>query len=186
MVQLTRIYTKGGDTGKTSLGSGQRVLKSSKIIHAIGEVDETNSYIGIVRYHCKNKEIDQDLAQIQNDLFDVGADLCMPQNQEKALRIVEAQVNWLEQKIDFYNMDLPDLKSFVLPGGAEVSAHVYVVRAICRRAERAVVLANETDGLNPLVIKYINRLSDLLFVLGRYLNDKGKTDILWQPGANQK
>lgn len=186
MVQLTRIYTKGGDKGKTSLGSGQRVMKSAEIMQAIGDVDETNSYIGIMRHYCKDPEIDQILSQIQNDLFDLGADLCMPQDQENALRILDSQVDWLEQKIDTYNADLPDLKSFVLPGGTEVSSHAYVVRAICRRAERAVVAAGEKQAINSPVIKYLNRLSDLLFVLGRYLNDKGKTDVLWQPGANQK
>lgn len=186
MVQLTRIYTKGGDKGKTSLGSGQRVMKCSEIIQAIGDVDETNSYIGIVRYHCENSEIDQALTQIQNDLFDLGADLCMPENQENALRIMASQVDWLENKIDLYNAELSDLKSFVLPGGNEVAAHVYVVRAICRRAERSAVAVQEKEGISPLAVKYLNRLSDLLFVLGRYLNDKGKTDVLWQPGASQK
>ena len=186
MVQLTRIYTKGGDKGKTSLGSGQRVMKSSEIMQAIGDVDETNSYLGIIRHHCKNSEIDQVLAQIQNDLFDLGADLCMPESQENALRIAASQVDWLETKIDLYNAELSDLTSFVLPGGTEVASHVYVVRAICRRAERAAVAAQEKGGISPLAIKYLNRLSDLLFVLGRYLNDKGKTDVVWQPGASQK
>jgi len=186
MVQLTRIYTKGGDKGKTSLGSGQRVMKSSEIMQAIGDVDETNSYLGIIRHHCKDAEIDQALAQIQNDLFDLGADLCMPEDQKNALRIVESQVDWLENKIDLYNAELSDLTSFVLPGGNQVASHVYVVRAICRRAERSAVAAQEKGGVSPLAVKYLNRLSDLLFVLGRYLNDKGKTDVLWQPGASQK
>jgi cob(I)alamin adenosyltransferase len=186
MVQLTRIYTKGGDTGKTSLGSGKRVKKSSFIIHAIGEVDETNSYLGIIRNYCKDIEIDQLLSQVQNDLFDLGADLCMPLDKKDVLRIIESQVDWLESKIDLYNAELPDLKSFVLPGGNDVASHAYVARAICRRAERAAVAAQEEEAISPLVVKYLNRLSDLLFVLGRYINDKGKTDVLWQPGASQK
>lgn len=186
MVQLTRIYTKGGDKGKTSLGSGQRISKASSLVHAIGEVDEANSYIGLVRTVCKDPDVDTILKKIQNDLFDLGADLCMPLNQEIALRISDQQVKWLEQQIDSYNADLPALKSFVLPGGTEVSAHLYIARAVCRRAERATVLASQNEELNLLTVQYLNRLSDLLFVLGRYLNDKGNQDVLWVPGAGQQ
>lgn len=186
MVQLTRIYTKGGDKGKTSLGTGKRVLKSSLRIAAIGDVDEANASLGTSRLHAAD-EIDSLLFHIQNDLFDVGADLCVPIEEEKKerLRLNPQQVVFLEEKIDHYNIHLPPLQSFVLPGGTPLSAMLHQARAIVRRAERVVCSLNETEPLNEVIIHYLNRLSDLLFVLARYDNHQKSGDVLWVPGANR-
>lgn len=186
MVQLTRIYTRGGDKGKTSLGTGKRVLKSSSRMNAIGDVDEANACIGIARLNADG-EIDRLLSHIQNDLFDVGADLCVPlEGEEKErLRVNPHQVTFLEESIDFYNKPLPPLSSFVLPGGAPLSAMLHHARTVVRRAERTVCLLNEADAINIVVIHYLNRLSDLLFVLARYANHQKGGDVLWVPGANR-
>jgi len=184
MVQLTRIYTKGGDKGKTSLGTGQRVSKASPRIAAIGDVDEANAFIGACRLHA-DEDIDQLLARIQNDLFDVGADLCVPPDEKERLRIHPEQVTFLEEQIDYYNQVLPALQSFVLPGGTSLSAHLHQARAVVRRAERTICLLKENESVNDTIIGYINRLSDLLFVLARYANHLKGGDILWVPGANQ-
>ena len=184
MVRLTRIYTRRGDNGKTSLGTNVRVLKSSIRIRAIGDVDEANASLGISRLHAEG-EIDQILSRIQNDLFDMGADLCTSEDREEreSLRIQPTQVSFLEETIDSYNKSLPSLTSFVLPGGSPLSAALHQARAIVRRAERTVCALNETAPTNQYVLHYLNRLSDLLFVLGRYANQEKTGDILWVPGA---
>lgn len=186
MVQLTRIYTKGGDKGETSLGTKMRVSKSSLRISAIGDVDEANSFIGVARLHSEDA-IDRLLAHIQNDLFDVGADLCIPGKKDDAneLRIQSSQVIFLEEAIDHYNTILPPLKSFVLPGGTPLSATLHQARTVVRRAERTICFLNEADPLNPSILQYVNRLSDLLFVLARYANHQEAGDILWIPGAHR-
>lgn len=186
MVHLTRIYTKGGDKGETSLGTKVRVLKSSPRITAIGDVDEANSFIGVARLHSTG-EIDRLLSRIQNDLFDLGADLCVPEDKagEESLRIQPSQVTFLEGAIDHYNATLPALKSFVLPGGTSLSATLHQARTGVRRAERTVCFLNETEPLNPSIIHYLNRLSDLFFVLARYANHQEEGDILWVPGAHR-
>lgn len=185
MVQLTRIYTRGGDKGKTSLGGGGRVLKSSPRIAAIGDVDETNACIGLARLVAA-EEIDKLLAHIQNDLFDMGADLCAPEEgkgSKERLRIHPHQITFLEEKIDYYNKPLPPLKSFVLPGGSPLSASLHQARAVARRAERTICVLKNTESVNEYVIQYINRLSDLLFVLARFSNHQMDGDVLWVPGA---
>jgi cob(I)alamin adenosyltransferase len=184
MVHLTRIYTRGGDQGETSLGSGDRVLKSDARIEAIGEVDETNAAIGWARRHTP-KTIDALLARIQNDLFDLGADLCMPEDASTALRIIASQVDFLEKKIDELNQPLEPLRSFILPGGSKGSAALHLARTITRRAERSLIKLHQIQPLNAEAIKYLNRLSDLLFVLCRHLNDKGRKDVLWVPGQSR-
>ena len=187
MVQLTRIYTKGGDKGKTSLGVGGRVLKSSPRIAAIGDVDEANSCIGVARLSA-NTEIDRLLSHIQNDLFDMGADLCVVESGEdntERLRIHPHQVLFLEERIDHYNKSLPALKSFVLPGGSPLSAYLHQARAVVRRAERTICFLKDTESVNEYVIQYINRLSDLLFVLARFANHQEEGDVLWVPGENR-
>lgn len=184
MVRLDKIYTRGGDTGETSLTGGDRVPKSSEIIEAIGAIDETNSTIGLAR-SAGSPVRDDILSRIQHDLFDLGADISTPYPAEKALRITDAQVKRLENEIDELNAELSPLESFVLPGGLRIAAHLHVARATCRRAERAVVALKGKYDINPLAQKYINRLSDLLFVLARYENNKGKADVLWKPGVNR-
>ncbi len=186
MVQLTRIYTRGGDKGKTSLGDGKRISKNSLRIEAIGAVDETNAFIGICRLYG-NSQTNEVLGKIQNDLFDVGADLCCPEEASvgKSLRVQPSQTLWLESEMDEMNAALSPLNSFVLPGGSEASSFLHAARTVTRRAERALVALEEKEKVNPEVIKYLNRLSDYLFVLGRFLNDKGAKDVLWVPGANQ-
>lgn len=187
MVQLTRIYTRGGDKGKSSLGDATRLSKSHPRFGAIGDIDEANSAIGIARLYVSSdyKEMDVLLYKIQNDLFDLGADLCIPDLDKEALRISHSQVSALEERIDHYNADLRPLKSFVLPGGSPLSAALHLARSITRRAERTIVALHKEFPLNPEAIKYINRLSDLLFVLARYANLKGEGDVLWIPGANR-
>ncbi|KLN62366.1 cob(I)yrinic acid a c-diamide adenosyltransferase [Kiloniella spongiae] len=187
MVQLTRIYTRGGDKGKTSLGSGKRVHKHDLRVEAYGTVDETNAIVGIARLHSKDL-VDDILARIQNDLFDLGADLCCPEEKDPEyppLRITAEQVERLEQEIDDLNADLAPLKSFILPGGSEIAAYLHQARTVSRRAERLVSALSQTEEINPEGLKYINRLSDLFFVLSRHVNDKGAKDVLWVPGANR-
>jgi cob(I)alamin adenosyltransferase len=183
MVQLTRIYTRGGDKGKTSLGTGTRVFKNHPRIQAIGAVDELNSSLGLCRLHAPNDSIGL-FEHIQNDLFDVGADLCLEDlNQPNCLRIQKSQTEWLEKAIDRFNGDLLPLTSFVLPGGSVLSANLHMARSIARRTERHIVDLQQAADMNPEVLIYINRLSDLLFVLARFFNDLGQGDILWKPGA---
>ena len=190
MVQLTRIYTRGGDAGETSLGSGARVAKYDCRVAAYGTVDETNAVVGITRLHTTDSpDVDAMLARIQNDLFDLGADLCTPDSdaraaskQEGALRIVAAQVERLEGEIDLLNANLEPLNSFILPGGTAAAAHLHLARTIARRAERLMVELASAEPVNPAALQYINRLSDHFFVLARHLNDGGSADVLWVPG----
>jgi cob(I)alamin adenosyltransferase len=193
MVKLNKIYTRTGDKGTTGLGTGERVAKYHGRIAAYGTVDEANSVIGLVRLHLadEDKLIDEILGRIQNDLFDLGADLCVPDRGEELpyepLRVSDEQVERLEQEIDTLNAELQPLKSFVLPGGSPASAYLHLARTVSRRAERQMVeLADDEDEpVSAAAMKYINRLSDLLFVAGRYTNARGSGDILWAPGANR-
>ena len=191
MVQLTRIYTKGGDKGATSLGSGKRVPKHDGRVAAYGTVDETNAVIGIARLHTKTLNLQQDvdamLGRIQNDLFDLVADLYRPEEpgEKPALRIVEAQVERLEREIDAMNATLKPLDSFVLPGGTAAAAYLHLARTVARRAEREITALAVQEPVNPAVIRYINRLSDHLFVVSRTVNDGGLLDVLWLPGQNR-
>ena len=191
MVTLNKIYTKTGDSGETSLVGGLRVAKHSLRPEAFGEVDELNSIIGLVRTNLpvgKKEDIDRLLERIQNELFDLGADLATPEGSkysDKALRISTLQVDRLENEIDFYNKDLNELKSFVLPGGSILSSWLHFARTATRRAERKITKLASEEGINNNVITYINRLSDLLFVIARHCNDNGKADILWQPGLTR-
>lgn len=187
MVKLTRIYTRGGDKGQTSLGDGARVAKQSLRVEAYGTVDEANAAVGLARLHTIG-EADRMLGRIQNDLFDLGADLCTPEAGRRAagaLRIVAAQVKRLEREIDQINAALAPLNSFVLPGGSPAAAHLHLARTVTRRAERLVCALAAEEVVNPEAIKYLNRLSDHLFVLSRQLNDNGARDVLWQPGATR-
>jgi cob(I)alamin adenosyltransferase len=189
MVQLTRIYTRGGDKGQTSLGDGKRVPKHDLRVAAYGTVDEVNSVIGLVRLSTGAvPEIDAMLSRIQNDLFDLGADLCTPEQENPEyppLRIVDSQVDRLEREIDAMNVELAPLKSFVLPGGTPAAAYLHLARTVSRRAERLMTELAEHEPMGAPALKYINRLSDHLFVLSRYVNDKGALDVLWVPGANR-
>ena len=187
MVRLTRIYTRGGDAGETSLGDGTRVLKYTLRVVAYGTVDEANAAIGIARLHA-DAATDEMLGRIQNDLFDLGADLCTPTGGRRgtgALRIVTAQTERLESEIDAMNASLAPLDSFVLPGGSPAAAYLHLARTVVRRAERLVSELAGVEAVNPEVLKYLNRLSDHLFVLGRRVNDGGTLDVLWTPGANR-
>lgn len=187
MVKLTKIYTRGGDKGQTSLGDGERVSKTNPRVEAYGDVDEVNAVIGLVRLHTSG-EHDAMLSRIQNDLFDLGADLCTPEKENPKyppLRIVQEQVDRLEREIDRLNGEMSPLTSFILPGGSAASSYLHLARTVCRRAERRMVALADSEPVNPVAIAYINRLSDFLFVLGRFLNDKGKKDVLWVPGANR-
>ena len=189
MVKLDKIYTRGGDMGETSLGNGARVPKSAARVAAYGEVDEANAAIGLVRLHSAGAE-DAVLARIQNDLFDIGADLCVPiveNPQYPVLRVTQNQVDWLEAQIDLFNAELAPLSSFILPGGTPAAAFLHQARTVVRRAERQVVhlLASPDEAVNRLVLVYLNRLSDLLFVLSRTLNGQGANDVLWVPAANR-
>lgn len=186
MVTLSRIYTRGGDEGRTSLGDGARVAKHSPRVEAYGTVDEANAAIGLARLHTTG-EADAMLARIQNDLFDLGADLCRPgaDVDDGRLRVVDSQVARLEREIDAMNAELAPLRSFVLPGGTPASAFLHLARTVVRRAERLVVALAENEAVNPAAIRYLNRLSDHLFVLARHLNDKGARDVLWVPGAHR-
>ncbi|MGB0844188.1 MAG: cob(I)yrinic acid a,c-diamide adenosyltransferase [Alphaproteobacteria bacterium] len=190
MVRLTKIYTRGGDKGMTSLGDGKRVAKHSLRVDAYGYVDEANATLGVARLHSANshEQIDAILAAMQNDLFDVGADLCVPEQENyeyEPLRVTDAQVEKLEAHIDALNADLEPLNSFILPGGSALSAHLHICRTSVRTAERQVTALAETETINPAVVKYLNRASDLFFVLARVANDKGASDVLWVPGANR-
>ncbi len=187
MVTLTKIYTRGGDTGETSLGSGSRVKKHDLRVAAYGTSDEANAVIGIVRLHTKGNA-DAMLARIQNDLFDLGADLCTPEGENKsegALRIVPEQVERLEREIDTMNDNLEPLTSFILPGGTPAGAHLHLARTIVRRGERLMTELAETEPVNPDAIRYMNRLSDHLFQLARHVNEDGNLDVLWVPGDNR-
>jgi cob(I)alamin adenosyltransferase len=187
MVVLSRIYTKGGDGGKTSLGDGTRVTKHALRVSAYGSVDEANATVGLVRLHTEGA-VDAMLGRIQNDLFDVGADLCRPGYEGEgstALRVSNAQVERLEQEIDAVNAELQPLTSFVLPGGAPAASYLHLARTVVRRAERLVVELSEAEAVNPVAIRYLNRLSDHLFVLARWANHGGAGDVLWEPGANR-
>lgn len=192
MVRLNKIYTRTGDAGTTGLGTGERVRKDALRISAYGTVDETNATIGVVRLHLGGHPgLDAKLGRIQNDLFDLGADLCVPDRGEKPefepLRVSDDQVARLEAEIDEMNAELKPLKSFVLPGGSPASAALHVARTVSRRAEREMVAlaAMENEPVSAAALKYINRLSDYLFVAGRYVNDRGKSDVLWVPGQNR-
>ncbi|AFO88933.1 cob(I)yrinic acid a,c-diamide adenosyltransferase [Phaeobacter inhibens] len=190
MVVLNKIYTRTGDKGDTALGNGDRVAKHSARVNAYGTSDELNAFVGVARLEAEN-EMDAALARIQNDLFDLGADLCRPEMDKDAhadyppLRVADAQVSRLEAEIDAMNAELSPLRSFVLPGGAALSAHLHVCRTVARRAERlATDLATQED-INPAAVKYLNRLSDWFFVASRAANDNGARDVLWVPGANR-
>jgi cob(I)alamin adenosyltransferase len=180
MVRIDRVVTRGGDGGMTSLGDGSRLRKDAPRIEAIGAVDEANAAIGWLRAAASG-EVDAMLARIQNDLFDVGADLCVPGEGGGRLRLTAVPAERLEAEVEALNANLPPLTSFILPGGSEAAARAHMVRVIVRRAERRVV---SVDGLNPALRQYLNRLSDLLFVLSRVFNDNGAGDVLWRPGAN--
>jgi cob(I)alamin adenosyltransferase len=187
MVVLNRIYTKTGDAGDTALGDGTRLPKCAPRIEAYGTVDETNAAIGLARLHTEG-ELDAMLARIQNDLFDLGADLCVPETakrNEGRLRVDEAQVERLEREIDAMNAELAPLTSFVLPGGSSASAYLHLARTIARRAERLIVELSKAEPVNAAAIRYVNRLSDHLFVAARFANDKGAKDVLWVPGQNR-
>lgn len=190
MVYLNCIYTRTGDSGETSLGDGRRVSKTDQRIVAYGTVDELNSFLGCVIAVGPTAEIARMLTSIQNDLFDVGADLCVPETDEPPaytpLRMTVEQVAQLERWIDSATEKLQPLTSFILPAGSIVAANLHVARTVCRRAEIEVLRLAEAERINPQVHIYLNRLSDLLFVLARCANDDGKTDVLWVPGANRK
>jgi cob(I)alamin adenosyltransferase len=185
MVYLSQIYTKSGDSGETGLGDGTRVRKDSCRVEAYGQVDELNAVLGLALAQPTVPEIGL-LRSIQNDLFDVGGDLCFPlvenESPGKSLRVTSKQVERLEQAIDRLNESLEPLTSFVLPGGSPSSAWLHLARTVCRRVERAVITLARTESVNPQVVIYLNRLSDLLFVLARTTNEGGKADVLWVPG----
>jgi cob(I)alamin adenosyltransferase len=187
MVRLTRIYTRTGDKGQTSLGSGARVPKHDLRVEAYGTVDEANATVGLARLHA-DAQADAVLARIQHDLFDLGADLCTPAAADEQpgsrLRIVQAQVDRLEAEIDAMNAELVPLDSFVLPGGAALAAHLHLARTVVRRAERLIVALAEAEPVNPVGVAYANRLSDHLFVMARHAN-RQSGDVLWRPGANR-
>ncbi|QFS97037.1 Cob(I)yrinic acid a,c-diamide adenosyltransferase [Labrenzia sp. THAF191b] len=191
MVVLNKIYTKTGDDGTTALGSGERRRKSDLRIEAYGTVDETNSVVGLIRLQTGQSapEVDQVLGRIQNDLFDLGADLATPDTGEdlgyEPLRITDAQVTAIEQAIDVLNAELKPLRSFVLPGGSPAAAYLHLARTVSRRAERLMVELAAREQINPAAVRYMNRLSDYFFVASRYLNDKGEQDVLWVPGQNR-
>jgi cob(I)alamin adenosyltransferase len=190
VVALTRIYTRTGDKGTTALASGERRKKHDLRIEAYGTVDETNSCIGLARLHSEG-ELDAMLGRIQNELFDLGADLSMPDTGKplpyEPLRIIDSQLERLEREIDRLNGELSPLRSFVLPGGSPAAAALHLARTVCRRAERLAVALAEKPGeaVSPAAIKYLNRLSDFLFVASRYANDRGARDVLWAPGATR-
>jgi cob(I)alamin adenosyltransferase len=193
MVVLNKIYTRTGDAGTTALGTGERVPKNSPRIAAYGAVDEANAQIGVARTLLAegHQMLDAMLGRIQNDLFDLGADLCMPErsdgSQRERLRVSDAQVKRLEEEIDAMNAELAPLRSFVLPGGSPAAAALHVARTVCRRAERAMAELATLPGehVSAPALKYVNRLSDLLFVASRYVNDLGQRDVLWVPGQNR-
>ena len=184
-VRLTRIYTRGGDAGETSLGDGSRVSKLDERITAYGASDELNSAIGVVLAGGCPPDIADVLLRIQNELFDLGADLSVPIEHEGRLRVTQDQIDRLEEDCDGFNAGLPELKSFVLPGGGEAAARLHVARTLCRRAEREALVAAEATQVNPLTVVYLNRLSDLLFILARAANAAdGREEPLWRPGSS--
>ena len=194
MVILNRIYTRSGDDGTTSLGSGERRKKYDLRVAAYGTLDEVNAAIGIVRLHTEgDAALDAMLLRIQNDIFDVEADLCILDGAKgkgpggAKLNVTGKQVEWIEQQIDALNEDLPPLRSFILPGGTPAASYLHLARTICRRAERLMIELRDQPGeeVTPEAIQYVNRLSDFLFVAGRHANEKGAKDILWQPGQNR-
>ncbi len=181
-VRIDRVVTRGGDGGETSLGNGTRVRKHALRVEAYGTVDEANATIGLLRLHtAHDAEADAMLARIQNDLFDTGADLCVPGEQGERLRLTDTPSLRLEAEVAAMNDALPPLTSFVLPGGTPAAAHAHLARTVTRRAERLVVHLSQEEAVNPAVLRFLNRLSDHLFVLGRRLNAGG--DVLWKPGA---
>jgi cob(I)alamin adenosyltransferase len=191
MVRLDKIVTKAGDKGSTRLATGEEVPKSSLRVEAYGAVDELNSALGIARLHTQGRALDAILARLQNDLFDLGADLATPERDKplafEPLRITDAQVDRLEAEVDQINEKLEPLTSFILPGGSPAAAHLHLARAIARRAERAVarLMQEPNEKVSPAALKYLNRASDLLFVAARGANEDGKTDVKWVPGANR-
>ena len=191
MVKLNKIYTRTGDDGSTGLADGSRASKDCFRVRAYGEVDEANSAIGVARLHIDNIELERSLARIQNDMFDLGADLSTPtmedakEQESKTLRIVQSQIDRLETELDALNKDLAPLKTFVLPGGTPPAAYLHLARAITRRAEREIVTMAREETINPLALKYINRLSDFLFVAARWCNAQGETDVKWVPGGER-
>ena len=190
MVVLNKIYTRTGDAGETALGNGNRVPKHSLRVSAYGTVDETNACVGLARLYATGN-IEAELARIQNDLFDLGADLCRPDMDRDAgaehppLRVTEAQVERLEAEIDTMNKALEPLRSFILPGGSALAAHLHLCRTVSRRAERLATELATIESVNPAVRKYLNRVSDWFFVAARIANDDGRADVLWVPGANR-
>ncbi|EPX76923.1 cob(I)yrinic acid a,c-diamide adenosyltransferase [Litoreibacter arenae] len=190
MVVLNKIYTKTGDAGETALGNGTRVAKHSSRVNAYGTVDEANATVGLARQHAEG-DMDAQLAMIQNDLFDLGADLCRPDMEKDAdaeyppLRMAAAQVSRLESEIDAMNAALEPLRSFILPGGSALAAQLHLCRTVSRRAERLTVELATMESVNPDAVKYLNRLSDWFFVASRIANNDGKDDVLWVPGANR-
>lgn len=191
MVKLNKIYTRTGDDGTTGLVDGSRLGKDALRVCAYGDVDETNSIIGLVRLHLENRHLDDMLSRIQNDLFDLGADLATPlpkdaePDSEYALRMVAAQTDRIETELDELNADLEPLNSFVLPGGHPPAAYLHQARTVCRRAERVCVALSDEADINPQALKYLNRLSDFLFVASRWCNDQGASDVKWVPGQNR-
>lgn len=191
MVKLNKIYTRTGDDGSTGLVDGSRLGKDDVRVRAYGDVDETNSVIGLVRLQLENRHLDAMLSRIQNDLFDLGADLATPLpakgevDSEYALRMIASQTKRLETELDELNADLEPLNSFVLPGGHPPAAYLHQARTVCRRAERVCVALAANTPVNPHALSYLNRLSDFLFVAARWCNDQGATDIKWVPGANR-
>jgi cob(I)alamin adenosyltransferase len=190
MVVLSKIYTKTGDAGETALGNGARVAKHSLRVTAYGNVDEVNATVGLARLHAAG-DMDAALARISNDLFDLGADLCTPDMHQDAaapyprLRMIPAQIARLESEIDRMNAPLTPLRSFILPGGTPLAAHLHLCRTVCRRAERGVVELATMEEVNPEAVKYLNRLSDWFFVAGRIANNAGADDVLWVPGLTR-
>jgi cob(I)alamin adenosyltransferase len=188
MVVLNRIYTRTGDDGTTALGSGARRKKYDLRVAAYGTLDEVNAVIGMTRLHTTGDAVlDAALARIQNDLFDVEADLCLSEKGPGGARltVTQQQVDWIEAEIDRFNADLAPLRSFVLPGGSALAAHLHACRTVCRRAERLTTALAAVETVNGAALKYLNRLSDWLFVAGRIANDDGRADVLWVPGANR-
>ncbi|MBX3453044.1 cob(I)yrinic acid a,c-diamide adenosyltransferase [Ferrovibrio sp.] len=191
MVKLDRIYTRGGDKGQTSLGDGERVAKYDIRVEAYGTADEANAALGLARLHTNTPalaELDAMLLRIQNDLFDLGADLATPEQENPKyppLRVVQAQVDRLETEIDAMNAAIPPLTSFILPGGSPAAAYLHLARTQARRAERLAVQLAERETINPVVVRYLNRLSDHLFVAARHANGNGADDVLWVPGKNR-
>ena len=190
MVVLNKIYTKTGDAGETALGNGARLAKHAMRVTGYGTVDELNAFVGVARLEASG-DVDTALSRIQNDLFDLGADLCRPDMEKDAeaeyppLRMADEQVTRLESEIDAMNDALDPLRSFILPGGSALSAHLHVCRTVARRAERLSVELATMEAVNPAAVKYLNRLSDWVFVAARIANNGGKDDVLWVPGANR-